>query len=533
MNKLRYRIHHQKISGMKKYVMAGLLLIFSPVVFSQAISPDTKLAVNTISGLLPRMKVNENYTKPIAAEDFARVRQEWDAFNALHTEAVNAWNKIPKTAYQQPEVMAIRKPLSEKITYFQQWTTQLQATQKMINENPAAYAAPAPVLSETSRLKLIQAAPLLAAIEMKKEFAGILTPVQYVPACEWYLKVKGNFNQASILLNSLQKIERPHPDALVVEEKILEIQSIFLNVQNQLKAVGTAQAGSGIRKMWYEDVAKYKDAVLTFADVLGIDLPQNTSNSRTLFELTPDNYEKTMKDLEALAGLMTGTYKDVVDNLSNPFQTLDNSPCVFRLVSVNRKALLPEAVKLSAFRFMTNAMHGAPRIEDLEKEEGWMDGGFTPGESKKKLAEIKSRFIPVLKKSGISETEAGLNQLDTAYNGFWKKAEELAPKWTFPSDADAAGDARAKSLFTREIKAAYPGAQIIKLGFAWDAKWTVYLDARNQPKHRTIGTTALIKLPGEKFYTAWRLLFNEDYAGGGQFSGGRIEWLKWRWQNNK
>ncbi|HRF25472.1 MAG TPA: hypothetical protein PLR98_14965, partial [Chitinophagaceae bacterium] len=87
-------------------------------------------------------------------------------------------------------------------------------------------------------------------------------------------------------------------------------------------------------------------------------------------------------------------YKDVVDNLSNPFMTLDNSPCVYRLVSVNRKALLPEVVKLSAFRFMTNAMHGAPRIEDLEKDEGWMDGGFTPAESKKKLIEIKSRFIP-------------------------------------------------------------------------------------------------------------------------------------------
>ena len=162
-----------------------------------------------------------------------------------------------------------------------------------------------------------------------------------------------------------------------------------------------------------------------------------------------------MKDLESLAALMTGTYKDVVDNLSNPFQTLDNSPCVYRLVSVNRKALLPEVVKLSALRFMTNAMHGAPRIEDLEKDEGWMDGGFTPAESKKRLAEVKSRFLPVLKKSGISEKDA-----------------------------------------------AYPGAQIIKLGFAWDAKWTVYLNEKNQPKHRTIGTTALIKIPGEKYYTA-------------------------------
>ena len=122
---------------------------------------------------------------------------------------------------------------------------------------------------------------------------------------------------------------------------------------------------------------------------------------------------------------------------------------------------------------MDNAMHGAPRIEDLESQEGWMDGSFTPTESKKRLAEVKSRFTPVLKKSGISETEAGLNQLDTVYNAYWRKAEELAPKWTFPSESDASGDARAKGLFTNSIKSAYPGVQIIKLGFAYDAKETI------------------------------------------------------------
>ncbi|MFZ1259853.1 MAG: hypothetical protein WAQ93_05205, partial [Chitinophagaceae bacterium] len=261
-----------------RLILITIPAFFSATLFGQVLSPDTKLAVNTISTLLPRMKVNEQYTQPIAPESFVKVRGEWEAFNNLHTEAVNAWNKIPKSEYNQPEVLAIRKPLSERITFFQQWTTQLKATQKMINDNPAAYAAPAPVLSESGKQKLAQAAPLLATIEIRKEYAGILTPAQYVPACEWYLKTKGNFNKASMLLNSLQKLERPHPDALVIEEKVLEIQSVFLNVQNQLKAVGTAQAGSGLRKMWYDDVQKYKDAVLIYADVLGFDLPQNTTN---------------------------------------------------------------------------------------------------------------------------------------------------------------------------------------------------------------------------------------------------------------
>jgi hypothetical protein len=80
-----------------------------------------------------------------------------DAFNALHTEVVNAWNKIPKRIRNcHPEVQAIRKPLSERIAFFQKWTTQLKATQKMINDNPA-YAAPTPVLSETGEKKLAEA----------------------------------------------------------------------------------------------------------------------------------------------------------------------------------------------------------------------------------------------------------------------------------------------------------------------------------------------------------------------------------------
>ncbi|MCX6317090.1 MAG: hypothetical protein NTW29_07355 [Bacteroidetes bacterium] len=518
---------------MKKITLLLLLVALAGAAFSQTLSPESKLAVNTISGLLPRLYINEQYTRPIGIEEFARVRQDWDIYMENHNAAVAAWNKIARHELQHPEVIAIRKPLADRITFFQQWTAQLKATQKIINDNPAAFSTPEAVLSETSREKLKQIGPLLAGIEIKPEYSGVLLPSQYVPAAEWFLKIKGNYIKATGLLASLQKIERPHPDAMKEEEKLLAIQAVYLNVEKQLKAAGNAQTNSGIRKMWADDVSKYKDAVLIFADVLGIDLPQNTSNSRTLFELTPDNYDKTLKDLEALSMLMTGNYKDLVDNFSHVFPTLENSPCVYRMVAVNRKALIPEVVKLSASRFMANAMHGAPDITDLEKQEGWMDGSFTPAESKLRLTEIKSRFLPVLKKAGISEKEAGLDQLDTAYNTYWRKAEELAPRWAFPTDANASGDARAKLLFTNNIKSAYPGVQIIKLGFAYDAKWTVYINEFNQPRHRTIGTTALIKLPGEKYYTAWQLLFNEDYAGGGKFSGGSIQWLKWRWQTNK
>lgn len=517
---------------MRKLLVISFVLLLSGIAFSQTLSPNARLAVNTISSLLPRLYINEKYTQPIGIEEFAEVRKAWDAYLIDHNAAVEAWNKIPSLEQRHPDVAAIRKPLADRMAFFQKWTAQLKATQKIINDNPAAVITPNAVLSETSRQNLAQIPPLLSTIEIKREYAGVLSPSQYVAAAEWFLKIKGNYLKAIALINSLQKIERPHPDALCQEEKILEIQAIYLNVEKQLKAVGTTQTNSGIRKMWANDTEKYKESVLRFADVLGIDLPQNTTNSATLFELSPENYDKTLKDLEELAVLMSGTYKDLVDNFTFAFPTLENSPCVYRMVSVNRKALLPEVVKLSATRFMANAMHGAPRIEDLEKDEGWMEGNFTPAESKKKLAEIKSRFAPVLKKSGISETEAGLNELDKVYDKYWQKADELAPKWTFPSDSNAIGDARARTLFTNELKAAYPGVQIIKLGFAYDAKWTIYMSG-NTPKYRTIGTTALIKIPGEKHYTAWRLLFNENHVGGGKFSGGSIEWVKWRWQGNK
>ena len=505
-----------------------------PSVNSQNLSSDSRTAINTISTLLPRLFVKSQYTQSIGIEEFAKVRQEWEVYLVDYNAAVGAWNKIPTAEQKHPDVLPVRKQLAERITFFQQWTAQVKTTQKMIADDPSIVSNPASaVISETGKQKMAEALILINGVEVKNEYSGVLVPNQYVAAAEYYLKTRIDFRKAAGLLNSLSKLERQHPSALTVEEKVLKAQPVILNLEKQLKAVGSSQLKSGLHGMWAGDTEKYKESVLRFADVLGFDLPQNTSNGATLFELSPDNYDKVLKDLELLSTLMTGTYKDLVDNFNDAFPTLEKSPTVYRMVSVNRKALLPEVVKLSAKRFMDNAMHGAPRIEDLESQEGWMDGSFTPTESKKRLAEVKSRFTPVLKKSGISETEAGLNQLDTVYNAYWRKAEELAPKWTFPSESDASGDARAKGLFTNSIKSAYPGVQIIKLGFAYDAKWTIYLDSKNQPKHRTIGTTALIKIPGEKFYTAWQLLFNEDYVGGGKFSGGSIQWLKWRWQGNK
>lgn len=501
---------------------------------SQSLSPDSRSALNSLSAIMPRLFINAQYTQPISIEKFAEVRTEWDAYVVNYNAAIGAWNKIPASEQTHRDVLPVRKQLADRIAFFNQWTAQIKATQKKIADDPSILKNPADaVISETGKQKVTEIMALMNTLETKNEYAGILQTAQYVAAAEYYLKTRINFRKAATLLNSLSRLERQHPSALEAEERVLAVQPLILNLEKQLKTIGSTQLKSGLYGMWAGDVEKYKESVLRFADVLELDIPQNTTNSHTLFELSPENYDQVLKDLEMLSTLMTGTYKDLVDNFTDAFPTLEKSPCVYRMVSVNRKALLPEVVKLSAKRFMDNAMHGAPNIEDLEKQEGWMDGSFTKAESKKRLAEVKSRFTPVLKKSGISETEAGLNQLDTVYNAYWRKAEELAPKWTFPSESDAAGDARAKTLFTNNIKGAYPGVQIIKLGFAYDAKWTIYIDEKNQPRHRTIGTTALIKIPGEKFYTAWQLLFNEDYVGGGKFSGGSIQWLKWRWQGNK
>lgn len=518
---------------MKKIILSGLICLTTLSSMAQALSPQGRNAMKIISSTLPRMFIKPEYTQTIPIGQYNQVKIEWDAYMVDHNDAVGAWNKIPKSDQSHKDVQAIRNPLSERITFFQQWSTQMKATEKLMGANrPVSNNAGTPVTEKTQE-KLTAIAPLLAAIEIKNEFSGIFTPDKYVPAAEWYLKNKDKYSKTVALLNLIPKGERTHPDAMAAEKKILEIQKLLINVQNQLKPVSSSQRTIGLFRKWQEETEKYKGAVLIFADVLGLDLKQNTTSTTALYQLSPDNYDKTMKDLDALAVLMNGSYKELIDDFSDVFRTLETSPLVSRLVSVNRKTLLPAVVKLSAKRFMGNAMSSAPDINDLENDEGWMDGTMSPSESKKKLAQVKSWFIPVLQKSGISETEAGLNGLDSIYKDFWRKAEELAPKWSFPSDANAAGDARAKTLFTNELKAAFPGVQIIKLGFAYDAKWTLYIDQNNQPRYRTIGTTALIKVPGEKFYTAWRLLFNENFVSTGKFSGGEIQWMEWRWQENK
>lgn len=517
----------------KKLLIIHLILIFATEAFSQGLSSGSRQAVNTINEILPQLHMNPQYTQPIGVDKYAQVRQDWDVYLQRHNRAIAAWNTIPQSEYRNAEVNAVRKPLADRIAYFKKWTEQMQLAQAAINSSPIAAAARGGgPISETSKAKLVEIADIISKLEMRRDYAGTLSPPQYVPATEWLLKTRGKFSHAARLWNSLQDIERVHPDAVRVEKMIHEIEPVVFNVEKQLKAVSVVQISSGLGRMWRQDTEKYKDSVLIFADVLGIDLPQNTTNSRTLFELKPENFDKTMKDLEELSVLMSGTYKDLIDNFGDFFPTLEKSVTVYRLVSVNRKQLLPQVVKLSAARFLAGVMNAAPRIEDLEKDEGWMEGNFTPSESKKRVAEIKLRFTPLLKRTGISEQEAGLDELDSAYDKFWQKADELAPKWEFPSDSTATGDARARAIFTREIKAAYPNAQIVRLGFAYDAKWTIYMSG-GRPQHRTIGTTALFKIPGEKHYTAWRLLFNEDHVGGGRFSGGSIQWLKWRWQGNR
>ena len=75
---------------MKRLIITCVITFFSLAIVAQTLSSEAKLAVNTISTLLPRMQMNEQYTQPIAPEAFAKVRGDWDAFNALHTEVVNA-----------------------------------------------------------------------------------------------------------------------------------------------------------------------------------------------------------------------------------------------------------------------------------------------------------------------------------------------------------------------------------------------------------------------------------------------------------
>jgi len=512
----------------KKFLFIIIWMVyFLPSSFAQ----DTQTLVKTIKECVAKMPVKEEYTKTISVKDYPKIRKEWDAFLIEHNKGIEAWNKVPKQDYTNPDVKTAATDLSARISYFKQWTAQMVVTEEQMKKNNTSVASNT-ALSESSKVKILKVKELLNAIQGYETFNKTLQTPDYVPASQWYLLNKGKFNQAVDLWNGLSGAEKANAEAIPLQKKLLEVQATMQSLEKQFKTISQQQLKAGLWKSWRQDTEKYKESVLTFADVLGVSLPQNTTNSTTLYELKADNYDKVLKDLEELSELMSGKYKDLIDDFTDFFPALDKSPNVYRMVSVNRKKILPDVVKLSAKRFLDGTISGAPNAEDLEKEQGWIDAAFSPQESKKTLAEVKSRFLPVLQKSGVSESEVGLNQLDKVYEGFWKKAEELAPKWKFPPEASAAGDARARTLFTSEIKKWYPKAQILKMGFAYDAKWTVYMDGKT-PKYRTIGTTALIKHPEDKYPVAWQLLFNENYVGGGKFSGGSIQWIKWRWQANQ
>ena len=104
---------------MKKLSLINLIFLFSSLAFSQTLSPNSRLAVNTINSLIPRLYINEKYTQPIGIEEFAEVRKAWDAYLVDHNAAVEAWNKIPSSEHRNPEVAAIRKPLSDRMAFFQ------------------------------------------------------------------------------------------------------------------------------------------------------------------------------------------------------------------------------------------------------------------------------------------------------------------------------------------------------------------------------------------------------------------------------
>jgi len=228
---------------MKTFILFLFFVItIVPSVNSQNLSPDSRTAINTISTLLPRLFVKSQYTQPIGIEEFAKVRQEWEAYLVDYNAAVGAWNKIPTAEQKHPDVLPVRKQLAERITFFQQWTAQVKATQKMIADDPSIVSNTAnAVISETGKQKMAEALLLINGVEVKNEFSGVLVPNQYVAAAEYYLKTRIDFRKAAGLLNSLSKLERQHPSALAVEEKVLTAQPVILNLEKQLKAVGSSQ----------------------------------------------------------------------------------------------------------------------------------------------------------------------------------------------------------------------------------------------------------------------------------------------------
>ena len=151
-------------------------------------------------------------------------------------------------------------------------------------------------------------------------------------------------------------------------------------------------------------------------------------------------------------------------------------------------------------------------------KDGWVNWGWVRELyiSKNYMADRRKVYGDIFTKAGKDFPADKLKPLEDKLAAIKAAMEKNAPRWSFPTGVshDAAIEAHVKSA----VKAVFPGATIYKTALA--TGWNIETNDVGIPKWRNRGVYVLLKKPGETW--AWLILgeYIEDYAGGGNYSGG-------------
>ena len=145
------------------------------------------------------------------------------------------------------------------------------------------------------------------------------------------------------------------------------------------------------------------------------------------------------------------------------------------------------------------------------------------------LKALSNRLQMSMKGTDRSLPPNVLDQVVAKINELQAAIDAQAPHNSFPATQghDATLEAGVRSQLARNM----PQAKILRTAMT-DAAWEVFKNNIGIPTHRSKAGLVLYKLPGEKWARLYRVVFIEQYAGGGTYAkaDGGSQYSSVRWQ---
>jgi hypothetical protein len=122
-----------------------------------------------------------------------------------------------------------------------------------------------------------------------------------------------------------------------------------------------------------------------------------------------------------------------------------------------------------------------------------------------------------------------LAPLEAKFNEVQKAIDENAPRFTFPTGL--AHDPVVEAIIRRSIMSTISGVRVLGIGFS-DAAWIISRNNLGLITDRYKRGFVLYQMSGENLARLYKIIYSEDYAGGGTFAraNGVRNWDYLRWQ---